>query len=615
MRFVRSLVLASVSATAISAAAVSNAGAQEGGGFNVPIEGAIHKPERVEPSASVLRNLRAPEGFALSVFAEGLQNPRMMAVAPNGDVYVTQRKTGNVVRLSDRDNDGRADEQAVVANLPQAHGITINGETMILVTVNDVYVTSINPENGSLGNLQRIIDDLPDGGQHPNRTVAVGPDGWLYITVGSTCNACDETNPEHATMLRAKPDGTTRSIYASGLRNTLGFGWHPVTGELWGMDHGTDWLGDDQPPEELNKIEHGKRYGWPYINGKGLANPQDDPPGGMSHEQWAKISEPPMLTYTAHAAPMQMVFYNGGSFPAEFNGDAFVAMRGSWNRTEPSGYEIVRVRFRDGAPQAIEPFVTGFVQRQGDGYVRYGRLAGIAVARDGSLLVSDDDGGAIYRIAARNANPAQREQSQMAANREPTQPQPTPEDVATKATGGKLAIERLEASKSGGLTVRSKHFADGDALPERVSAYAEDISPALTWSGAPQGARSFAIIVEDPDAQAPKPFVHWLAYNIPADLESVPDGVPPNEQVKLPAVIQQGMNSRGSAGWYGPKPPVGDPAHRYVFQIFALDRVLDIPPGVDRETLLKAMKGHVLASGRITGRFEKRAERQARAPR
>lgn len=587
------------------------ASAQEGGGFNLPIDGAIHKPERMERTADVLRKIRAPEGFAVSVFAEGLENPRMLAVAPNGDVYVTQRTAGNVVLLRDADNDGKADAQTVVVNLPQAHGIAISGDRMFLASVNDVYVAPIQTRDGTLGPLNRIIDDLPDGGQHPNRTLAIGPDGWLYITVGSTCNACDETNPEHATMLRAKPDGTTRAIYASGLRNTLGFGWHPATGELWGMDHGTDWLGDDEPPEELNKIEHGKRYGWPYISGKGLAQLKEDPPGGMSHEQWAKISEPPMLTYTAHAAPMQMAFYNGGSFPAEYNGDAFVSMRGSWNRKEPSGYEIVRVRFKDGAPQTIEPFVTGFVQRTGDGYERYGRLAGLAVGRDGSLLFSDDDGGVIYRVAATTTNAAQREQSQMAANREPTQPQPTPEDVATKAAGGKLAIERLQIRNAAELQIASARFNDGEAMPERVSAYAEDISPALSWRGAPQGARSFVLIVEDPDAQAPKPFVHWLAYDIPADLDALPDGVSPREQVKSPAVIRQGMNSRGSAGWYGPKPPVGDAAHRYVFQLFALDRMLDLPPGVDRETLLKAMEGHVIGSGALTGRFEKRAERQA----
>lgn len=609
MRAVRPLLFAFVSSVVFALAPVS---AQEGGGFNLPVEGVIHKPERAEPGAEILRKIRAPEGFAVTVFAEGLQNPRMLAVAPNGDVYVTQRTTGNVVLLRDADNDGKADAQTVVANLPQAHGIAISGDRMFLAGVTDIYVASIRAGDGALGALERTIDDLPDGGQHPNRTLAVGPDGWLYITVGSTCNACDETNPEHATMLRAKPDGTTRSIYASGLRNTVGFGWHPATGEMWGMDHGTDWLGDDEPPEELNKIEHGKRYGWPYINGKGLAQLKEDPPGGMSHEQWAQISEPPMLTYTAHAAPMQMAFYNGGSFPAEYNGDAFVAMRGSWNRKQPSGYEIVRVRFKDGAPQAIEPFVTGFVERAGDGYVRHGRLAGVAVARDGSLLFSDDDGGVIYRVAARNATAAQREQSQMAANREPTQPQPMPEDVAMRAAGGKLAIERLQSRKSAELKLSSSRFAEGEAMPERVSAYAEDISPALSWRGAPQSARSFVLIVEDPDAQAPQPFVHWLAYNIPADLDALPDGVSPREQVKLPAVIRQGMNSRGSAGWYGPKPPPGDPAHRYVFQIFALDRMLDLPPGVDRETLLKAMEGHILASGVLTGRFEKRTERQAR---
>jgi Raf kinase inhibitor-like YbhB/YbcL family protein len=588
------------------ALAAHGAMAQDKSGANLPVQAVILRPASVAPSADTVKRLQVPKGFAVSVYASGLQNPRMMATAANGDVYVTQRQTGNVVLLRDTDNDGAADKQIVVATLPQVHGIVIAGERVFLATVNDVYATTINAKDGSLAPLRRIIDDLPDGGQHPNRTLALGPDEMLYITVGSTCNACTETNPESATILRAKPDGTTRSIYATGLRNTIGFGWHPVTGEMWGMDHGIDWLGDDQPPEELNKIEQGKRYGWPYIAGKGIVNPQDDPPGGITHAQWTQMSEPPMLAYTAHAAPMQMLFYVGGNFPPEYNGDAFVAMRGSWNRSQPSGYEIVRVRFKDGAPQAIEPFLTGFVARSGEGWQRYGRLAGLTLAQDGSLLVSDDDGGVIYRVRWTQTNRAEREQRQMAGLREPTQPQPSPEEVATRAAGGKIAIERIGGEGRAALQVRSPVFNDRTALPERASAYAENVSPALQWSGAPAGVQSYAVILEDPDADSPKPFVHWLAYNIPATLTMLPDGVTPQEQVKSPAVFQQGVNSRGSAGYYGPKPPPGDRAHRYVFQVFALDRRLDLPPGTDRETLLKAMEGHVIAAGQIGGLFEKR---------
>jgi len=157
----------------------------------------------------------------------------------------------------------------------------------------------------------------------------------LYVSVGSTCNACSEPNVENATILQVKPDGSARKIFAAGLRNTIGFDFDPKSGALYGADHGIDWLGDDEQPEEFNRIEQGKNYGWPYIHGEGGKNPQDEPPAGITLEEWEKASVAPVLTYTAHAAPMQMVFYTGEQFPAEYRGDAFIAMHGSWNRKPP----------------------------------------------------------------------------------------------------------------------------------------------------------------------------------------------------------------------------------------------------------------------------------------
>ncbi len=164
----------------------------------------------------------------------------------------------------------------MVANRAGAHGLAIRDGKLYLATVKEVFVADIQPD-GTLGPLKMIIGDLPDAGQHPNRTMAFGPDGMLYISVGSTCNACNESNPENATILRAAPDGKSRTIFASGLRNTIGFDWHPKTGELWGMDHGIDFLGDEVQPEELNRIERGKQYGWPHVWGDGGINPQSTP--------------------------------------------------------------------------------------------------------------------------------------------------------------------------------------------------------------------------------------------------------------------------------------------------------------------------------------------------
>ena len=173
--------------------------------------------------------------------------------------------------LKDTDGDGKADIVRTVASRPNMHGIAIDGRKAYLVTIKEIYVADI-ASDGSFGPLTRIADDLPDAGQHADRTIAVGPDGMLYVSVGSTCNVCIEDNPENATMLQVKPDGSSRRITASGLRNTIGFAFQPATGEMYGWDHGIDWLGDNAQPEEMNLIKEG-RSGWPYIYGMGEKEP------------------------------------------------------------------------------------------------------------------------------------------------------------------------------------------------------------------------------------------------------------------------------------------------------------------------------------------------------
>ncbi len=214
---------------------------------DVTIQGTVLEPEPVKVSddARLASLLKVPDGFEVTVFASDLQNPRMLALSDDGRLYATRRKIGDVVLIEDKDGDGKAETVRTVASRPGMHGIAFDGRTVYLATVNDVYTAEVR-EDGSFGELTRIINDLPDAGQHPNRTLGIGPDGMLYVTVGSTCNACDEANPENATILRAKKDGTSRTIFARGLRNTIGFGWQPETGALWGFDHGIDWLGDQE---------------------------------------------------------------------------------------------------------------------------------------------------------------------------------------------------------------------------------------------------------------------------------------------------------------------------------------------------------------------------------
>ncbi len=577
--------------------------AQQGDGTDVSITANVFKPNKVAPTSERLAQLKAPDGFSVKPFALGLGNARIIAVSDKGFIYVSRREEGAVVLLKDEDGDGKADAAPIkVASRPQAHGLAVRGDELYLVTVKQVFVAPIQPD-GQLGPLRMIIDDLPDSGQHPNRVLAFGPDGMLYISVGSTCNACNESNAENATILRATPDGKSRTIFASGLRNTIGFDWHPETGELWGFDHGIDFLGDEVQPEELNKIEAGKQYGWPHVYGDGSGfNPQSTPPGGISKQQWRDASTPMVLGYTAHAAPMQLKFYTGAAFPADYAGDAFATMRGSWNRNPASGYEIVRVRFENGQPTAIEPFVTGFLTD--DGKTHIARPVGLAVARDGSLLMADDANGVLYRVAYDGSG-----EKAAAAKAPPAGPM---EAQATKGVGVPLAMERPETAplpspETLPLVVTSASFAEGGAIPLKHSEYAEGVSPALGWTKVP-GAVSYVIVMEDPDARPITPFVHWLAWNIPAETTALPEGL--QEQMRLvePEGVLQGRNSAGTHGYFGPKPPVGDPPHHYHFQVLALDAMLDLPPTADRDAVLAAAKGHVLAKAVLVGLYQQQAE-------
>lgn len=355
-------------------------------------------PEAARPTETLMAALELPEGFEIEVFADGLGNARIMAQGEDGTIYVTRRDEQDVRALVDEDGDGTADNMRSVAeNLPYVNGIALHESMVYLATDTSVYRAPIEA-NGDFGPMEVLIADLPDAGQHPNRTLAVGPDGMLYITVGSTCNVCQDTNPENATILRANLDGSEREIFASGLRNTIGFSWHPETGVLYGMDHGSDGHGDDTPPEELNRLELGNNYGWPFCYGnRQVDNYFSQLPTGATGPEVCAQTQAPVLTYQAHSAPIGYLYYTGSQFPAEYQNDAFIAMRGSWNRDPAVGYKVVRLHFEDGEPVTFEDFLSGFLLD--DGVTQFGRPAGLLVAQDGSLLVADDTGGVIYRVS------------------------------------------------------------------------------------------------------------------------------------------------------------------------------------------------------------------------
>lgn len=336
----------------------------------------------------MLNRLKVAEGYTVKIAATGLGKPRMMAAGPDGSLYITRRDQGDVLLLSKPGKDNRFTSlNTVVTKFSGVHGITVHNGYLYLCSNTELRRARLN-ENGMPGAMETLIKDLPDGGQHGNRTIAFGPDRSLYISIGSDCNDCSETNALHATITKVNEDGTNRRIYARGLRNTIGFDWHPKTKELWGMDNGTDWRGDDIPPEELNKIREGADYGWPWVYGKQQIDYSREDPVGTTKEEYAKTTQPAVLAFPAHSAPINFIFLP--------DGDALVSWHGSWNRQHPEGYKVQRIHFINGSPVSTTDFLRGFLSA--DGKSRFGRPAGLLYTNSGIIYVSDDENGVIYAL-------------------------------------------------------------------------------------------------------------------------------------------------------------------------------------------------------------------------
>ncbi|HEY3280599.1 MAG TPA: PQQ-dependent sugar dehydrogenase [Gemmatimonadales bacterium] len=337
--------------------------------------------------ASQNQPLRVPPGFTVTVFAQNLGGVRNLALGPGGVVYAALTGGGSVVKLPDANSDGVADSVVTAASgLNQPFGIAFRGDTMYVAEVNEVV--RFNPGSASKA---VVVPNLPSGG-HSTRTVVFGTDGKMYVSVGSSCNVCDERDSLRAAVSQFNPDGTGGRVFARGLRNSVGLAVHPTTGELWATNNDRDNLGDNVPPERINIIKDGKYYGWPQCYLPGLRNPEYTNPD-------CSAVEPPAITFQAHSAPLGMGFYTGTVFPADYRGDAFVAYHGSWNRSVPTGAKVVRVQVQNGRPVGIDDFVTGWQLSDGS---RWGRPVGIVMAADGALLISDDMGGKIWRVAYGN---------------------------------------------------------------------------------------------------------------------------------------------------------------------------------------------------------------------
>ena len=338
--------------------------------------------------------LQVPAGFAVRVFAQGLNGVRFLALGPGGAVYATLSDAGKIVCLLDANGDGVADSVGtVLSGLSDPSGIAFRGDTLYFSQ--ETEVKRLDPGSAT---PVTVVTGLPSGG-HSTRTFAFGPDNRLYVAAGSSCNVCDDA-PPRAAVTRYNLDGSGRHTFATGLRNSVGLAFNPATGELWANNNDRDSIGhqgvvndiaktDSLPPEHLNILKDGKWYGWPQCYLPGKQNPEY---AGAD----CSTVEPPALTVQAHSAPLGLAFYTGTTFPAEYHGDAFMTYHGSWNRSVPTGAKVVRIRIQNDRPVAVEDFVSGWQLADGS---RWGQPVAVVVAADGALLVSDDTGGRIWTVS------------------------------------------------------------------------------------------------------------------------------------------------------------------------------------------------------------------------
>ena len=344
-------------------------------------------------SGGGVADVTVPPGFAADIFAQGLNGPRFMALGPDGVLYVAERGNSRIVALPDDNGDGTADSIRVFAdNLNGVHSLAFYQGAWYAGVPAGVIRLQDTSGAGVANSRTTLIDNYPSGGQHNTRTVAFLPDGRMVVSIGSSCNNCEEEDPRRAAILIYDgPETSGEQLFATGLRNAVGLAVHPETGELWATDNGRDLMGDDLPPDTVRIIGQGVDYGWPYCHSGRILDPELGFPGACDG------IEPPLAEIQAHSAPLGLVFYDGTLFPAEYQDDLFIAYHGSWNRSQPTGYKVVRLPL-DGSQVAgpLEDFATGWLKEND---TADGRPAGVTVGSDGALYVSDDKGGIVYRIS------------------------------------------------------------------------------------------------------------------------------------------------------------------------------------------------------------------------
>jgi glucose/arabinose dehydrogenase len=377
-------------------------------------------------SAADISSIQLPVGFKAEIFAdyktkhgEYLIGARFLAFDTIGNLYLSSAKGNKVVMLPDINKDGIADEVILVAdNLHAPQGLAFISDALLIANQDGVVKLQKNTENLSNGGwatkTSPFIKDLPNGG-HALKNIKLGPDGYLYLNIGSSCNVCNEHDSSRATIMRytieGKPAGALinlgrhqqSAVWARGLRNSQGFAWNSLTGAMYATNDGADMrsgakggkVNDELPPEHLNKIEAGKNYGWPHCwADPNNINVQVQDPNFAGEVGFCLSTQSPEITFTSHSTPIGITFLDKTDWPAEYKHDAIVALHGSWNRNQPSGYKLVRVKFKNNQAVEVEDFATGWLQ----GDYAWGRPVDVAVGTDSALYVSDDKAGLIYRI-------------------------------------------------------------------------------------------------------------------------------------------------------------------------------------------------------------------------
>lgn len=343
--------------------------------------------------------IKLPPGFSIDYYARNVEGARSMTLSPNGTLFVGSRDAGKVYAVRDRNNDSKADDVIVLAQgLDMPNGVAFRNGSLYVAEVSRV----IRYDNIE-ASLEKppapvvVNDKFPSDQAHGWKYIKFGPDGKLYVPVGMPCNICNKEGEDerYGTIMRMEPDGNQLEIFAKGIRNTVGFAWHPLTGELWFTDNGRDWLGDDTPPDELNRAPKiGMHFGFPFCHAGDIPDPE------FGNLRNCSEFTPPEMKLGPHVAALGMTFYTGSMFPEEYKNQIFIAEHGSWNRKVPIGYRVSLVKLENNKTVNYEPFADGWLQ----GLAAWGRPVDVLVMPDGALLVSDDKNNAIYRVSYNNSS-------------------------------------------------------------------------------------------------------------------------------------------------------------------------------------------------------------------